>query len=242
MTATSSDMSLLRIIERFNRKERYILFQQVTTSHEIQLDEQFRQKLNALGWGVPKQGVLVLTDYHLNWLYASLEWAAGTWGPDTEAKALSSVPSVDVPADTKGAKKTRRALEHNQEDIDLLLVWEGDGVTHLGLVEAKAHSGWTNSQLASKAARLTTVLGKEACHYPRVQPHFALLSFTGPQHVIIDDWPSWMLDETGDVPHIALNPPQTDRYMVGRVDAAGNPSASGEYYGIRVAMKGSDAD
>lgn len=60
MNATSSDMSLLRIIESFNRKERYILFQQVTTSREVQLDEQFRSKLNTLGWDVPKRGVGLL--------------------------------------------------------------------------------------------------------------------------------------------------------------------------------------
>ena len=239
MSATSSDMSLLRIIESFNRKERYILFQQVTTSREIQLDEEFRSKLNILGWDVPKRGVLVLTDYHLNWLYASLEWAGATWGPDTEAKPLSSVPSVEVKAGTPGAVETRRALEHNQEDIDLLLVWEGDGITHLGLIEAKAHSGWTNSQMASKAARLTTVLGEDACRYPRVRPHFALLSFTEPQHLITKDWPGWMLDTAGNVPHIALKPPQTDRYMVGRVDSSGTSSASGDYYGVRLAMKGS---
>ena len=79
MTVTHSQESLLQIIERFNRKERYIVFQQVATTGEVGLDPSFREKLRRKGWPVPDQGVLVLTDYHLNWLYAALELHDGRW-------------------------------------------------------------------------------------------------------------------------------------------------------------------
>lgn len=241
MTVTSSEVPLLQIIERFNRKERYILFQQVTSPQDVELDDEFRQKLNALGWGVPKQGVLVLTDYHLNWLYAALELHRGTW---TDGVGVGKRMDGGVDSDkTLGeADKPRYAIEGNQEDIDLLLVWEDGDTTHLGLVEAKAHSGWTNQQLRSKAARLSAVLGRDECRYPGVQLHFALLSFTMPSRLATENWPKWMLNKDGAMSHVQLEPPQTDRYIVGRVDAVGKPSAAGEYYGIRVAMKGSSSD
>lgn len=227
---TSTDCESLKdLIERFNRKERYIVFQQVATAGEVALDPGFLAKVRALGWPVPDHGVVVLTDYHLNWLYAALELHRGTWasahGPH---KALSDVREAVDPAGT-----TRYALEPNQEDIDLLLVWEdGDG-THLGLVEVKAYSGWTKKQILSKATRLEAILGASGTAHDAVVAHFALMSFTEPTKITEDEWPRWMQDAKGNLAHIALDPPSSDRLSVGRVDEQGMSSSAGGYYGIR---------
>lgn len=241
MLISESQESLLSIIERFNRKERYILFQQVTTRGEVQLTEAFRQDLRSLGWSVPDGGVLVLTDYHLNWLYAALEVHAGRWATSSHGaprKLLGDVPPVLVKTLDIKPDEERFALENNQEDVDLLLVWEEGSTTHLGLIEAKAHSAWSNKQMASKAARLKAVLGDEGGRYVDVVPHFALMSFRKPTKLWIEGWPGWMTDDEGEVAHLDLAPPQKSRYSVGLVDRNGKSSSSGDGYGIRVAAKG----
>ena len=63
MLVAESHEPLIDIIERFNRKERYVLFQQVATEGEVQLSPDFRKRLCALGWPVPEHGVLILMDY-----------------------------------------------------------------------------------------------------------------------------------------------------------------------------------
>lgn len=230
---TSNDReSLTELIERFNRKERYIVFQQVATAGEVALDPGFQAKLRALGWPVPDRGVLVLTDYHLNWLYAALELHSRGWASsDSSHKALSDVPS----AVDSASRKTRYALEANQEDIDLLLVWEGAGGTHLGLVEVKAYSGWSNKQMRSKAARLEAILGRggDMVAYEDVVAHFALMSFTNPTGITTEPWPRWMTDDEGQLAHIELDPASSDRLSVGRVDENGKGSRTGGYYGIQ---------
>ena len=242
MLVAESHEPLIDIIERFNRKERYVLFQQVATEGEVQLSPDFRKRLCALGWPVPEHGVLILMDYHLNWLYAALELHAGSWVSDggSETKARNDVHSV--PTDTTGVPddEVRRALENNQEDIDLLLVWESDGLTHLGLVETKAHSGWTNKQMGSKSARLEAVIGREEGRYPGVVPHFALESFTQPTKLVTEGWPGWMTDDEGNVPHLRLTSALKSRYSVGRADQSGNSSASGDYYAVRIAAQGTE--
>lgn len=230
MLISQSRDSLAELIERFNRKERYIVFQQVATAGSVELDVSFRSKLRDLGWPVPDRGVLVLTDYHLNWLYAALELSAGRWASaGVDGKAVDDLPqAVD-----SSTQKVRYALEHNQEDIDLLLVWEADGETHLGLVEVKAHSGWSNAQLRSKAARLEAVLGREGGQYAGVVPRFALMSFAAPSKVDTGSWPTWMTDDNGTPQHVKLVPPLNERLTVGRVDSEGHSSSAGEFYGIR---------
>lgn len=234
MTKASADESLLQIIERFNRKERYIVFQQATSEGAVTLTEAFRGELDAaLSWDVPED-VLVLTDYHLTWLYAALEMHAGEWASEgSENKAERDVPSVTVVVD--GQEKTRSAIERNQEDIDLLLAWESRGETHVGLIEVKAYSSWSNPQLASKAARLEAIFGGDGKAYSErnVVPHFALMSFNAPKGIKTNRWPVWMCPD-GTTAHLTISSGDApSRLAVGQVDGAGRPSDTGDYYEIR---------
>lgn len=228
---TSTDRESLKdLIERFNRKERYIVFQQVATAGEVALDPRFLAKVRALGWPVPDHGVLVLTDYHLNWLYAALQLHSGGC---VSHDGIHQVLRNDHKAEDSESGTTRYPLEPTQEDVDLLLVWEHDEVTHLGLVEVKAYSGWTNKQMRSKALRLKAILGHEEIAYDDVDAHFALMSFKEPAGMTTGQWPQWMKDADDNVAHIALDPPSSDRLSVGRVDEHGKSSSAGPHYGIR---------
>lgn len=226
---TDARDSLRTTLERFNRKERFILFEQATAgTGRVTLHDGYGAQLGAaIGQSIPA-GHLLMVDYHLNWLYAALELHAGNWSTaQPGVRAAEAVPAVNVPDGD-----LRHALERNQEDIDLLVVWEEDKTTHVALVEAKAHTGWTNKQMRSKAARLQAIFGDGGTRYRDVTPHFALTSFAASKKLTTTGWPEWMLTE-GGVAHVELMKPEVPRLMVGEVDEAGAPKAGGGFFGIR---------
>ena len=230
VTQTSED--LFTVLERFNRKERFILFEQALTDHgRAPLSKAYRRHLSdRLGIEIPRQVDLTAIDYHLNWLYAGLELWEGSWDaePGPGGKPFDRIPQV------VGPTGPRWALEVNQEDVDLLLGWrDPSDQHHLALVEAKAYTSWSNKQLASKAARLRSIFGDDGDRYEGVEPHFVLTSFAAPtQKLETDGWPRWMLREGAPV-HVDLTKNGRPRYVVGRVDEEGKPSSNGEWYGIR---------
>lgn len=97
-------------------------------------------------------------DYHLDWLHDSLFLTPS--GIDGEAVHPN----------------TETVATGNQEDVDLLVTFEEGNITHLLMIEAKAGTGWTNKQTLSKAKRLKRIFGADGAQYPRVNPHFGLMS------------------------------------------------------------------
>lgn len=216
---------LLELIKRFNRKERFILFEQAMAgTGGVELSQAYRAELvQALpDVIVPPEVPLVLTDYHLNWLYAALELHAGTW------TGRNRPPGKPAPRD-------RQALERNQEDIDLLLGWKAGDDYHLVLIEAKAHTGWSSSQMTSKADRLTHIFGEHGSeHYRDVRPHLVLTSFKKPVNLMgTKNWPAWMrtVDSDEDFAFLPLDP-GAPRLKVGEVDEDGRPKAGTGLYAV----------
>lgn len=231
MSGTDHDR-LRSIIESYNRKERFFVFQQVATTGVVELSESFRRSLVGIGWDVPEEGVDVYFDYHLNWLYAALEEYDGEWAPEGNVKTGHQNPTSSLPGTDK------HALENNQEDVDVLLVWQQGTATHLGLIEAKAYGGWTRKQLRSKVARLGAIFGDRdetdigRRRYKHVVPHFCLLD-AKPSGITATDWPGWMAPER-QIQRVKITIPTSARRVVGRTDANGKPCATGGHFGVRL--------
>ena len=116
----------------------------------------------------------------------------------------------------------------NQEDIDLLIAFEAEDITHLMLVEAKAATGWTNKQTLSKAERLQRIFGKDGARYPGVKPRFGLTSPRPPKQLASDLWPCWMTRASQPI-WFELKVP-TGRRRVTRCDSGGRQTAEGDFF------------
>lgn len=213
-------MSLVETLEAFNRKERHLLREQATgTGRTVALSQGFRQQLGAaLGTAVPDHH-LVAVDFHLNWLYAALLHHSGKL--DGPAHPIAPPLADDV--------HQRRAYEPNQEDIDLVVAFESDTVTHVALVEAKGFTSWSNKQMESKLRRLDRVVA-DASPGPDVALHLVLASFK-PAEKLTVDWGQWANDGTGP-PHIVLAKPE-NRLVVEECDAEGNRLRGGGHVHLR---------
>ncbi len=215
---------LITILEKFDRKERPLLFRQVTSDDKrLSLSQSYRAKLEeALGVASIPTNAYVAFDYHLNWLYAALQLASGSWRLDQVSPALA-VPTQPDPS----SGQMRSALERNQEDIDLLVAWQAaDGVTEIALVEAKAYSGWTTKQMHSKAARLALVF--DGIDENFVRPHLLLTSFKKSEGLGTLDWPR----PNTDTRHIDLDEP-ADRFRLTQVTVEGKPANAGDHYIVK---------
>ena len=185
--------SLLETLEALNRKERYFLFAYATGNGDrgLTLSEGFRDKLSeAAGLPVPPHAVGFI-DYHIDWIYAAVQLAREPEGPVVRANWQGG------PFGPKSDPFKPWVSTGNQEDIDLLVAFERDGITTLILVEAKAETSWTNKQLWSKAERLRRIFGGEAVAAgASIQPIVCLMSpkkSAGLAPPPGKQWPEWML-------------------------------------------------
>lgn len=213
--------NLVALLEKFDRKERPLLFRQATSiERRFKLSPEFRQKLEHvldLPSRIPEDS-FVAFDYHLNWLFAALRINAGHQTEPAWQDPDSALSPTGGP---------RHAFENNQEDVDLLVAW-GDETSgyDLVLVEAKAYSGWSNKQMQSKQARLE--LGFAPISRNKVRPHLVLASFNEPKHIKSATWP---IEGVG-LPWIPLLQPGP-RLMVGRSNELGEPAKDGGHWAVR---------
>ena len=202
--------SLLEHLRSFNRKERFILLRDALGENAFTLDERFRARLGAtIGVDVPDDAYVAM-DYHLDWIQMAL-YLAGTPSPP------SPIPNIDL-------------FRANQEDVDLLVAFDGPSTTHVVLVEAKMETGWTNSQLHSKAQRLRLIFGPGRPGADLATPLFVLASPREPGRVHTDTWPEWMAPR-GRPPWMELPRPEGLREVT-RCTAQGKVSASGLFLRI----------
>lgn len=160
-------------------------------------------------------------DYHLDWLYGALFLASHDEAAIYLNQTSTLIPDLD-----------KRMVSGNQEDIDLLVGFELDGICHLLILEAKGVTGWSNSQLLSKARRLEAIFGQYGQEiFPNVQPHFAILSPYDPPKLDSSKYPVWMLED-GLVRRIPLKIPAGLKKMA-RCDASGKPKANGDFGGLK---------
>ena len=202
--------SLMELLESFNRKERFFLIGEALGNRTFQLSTDFRSRL-VKAFGIePPRSAFVAMDYHLDWIHASLFLTLP--GNDDEAVHLN----------------TETVATGNQEDIDLLIAFEGGDITHILLLEAKAATGWTNKQTLSKAERLERIFGPNGGKYPRTKPHFGLMSPRPPKQLKSHCWQAWMTRD-GQPIWFELKLP-AGRRRVTRCDSRGRPSAEGAFF------------
>ena len=223
---TTPGLGLTAVLSAFNRKERFFVTTQAAgllTHAEIHgaslpLSSAWRRRLGkALGTEVPSHAFAV-TDYHLSWLHAALSWRAGSATPN-QGSGFSL-----------GKTDEAFLVDGSQEDIDLLVCWEHNGVRHLVAVEAKAYGSWDNAQMKSKVARLKAILAA-AQSGPEVDLRLVLTSRRKPQHLLHEDWPEWALAPDGDVPWMPLSAPGL-RLATTRCDESGKASKDGTLWKI----------
>jgi hypothetical protein len=175
-------------LKTFNAKERYFLLAYAQDQDALQLGPFFRGRLSQLlGITVPEDAFVAM-DYHLDWLYAALHVAVhGPAGPGPDDSHKNVLEQVD------GEQK--RMIQGQQEDADLLIAFDLDGVTHLILVEVKGVTSWGNDQLRSKALRLKQIFHEDGKRWENVKPHFILMSPRKDKRLKVEGFPRWMLSD-----------------------------------------------
>ena len=203
-------MTLLEHLESFNRKERFFLVGNALGNPDFRLSAEFQMKFRESFGIQPPNNAFVAMDYHLDWLHAGLFLAL----PENDEEGVHP--------------NTETVASGNQEDIDLLVAFEVEEITHLILIEAKAATGWTNKQTLSKAERLQRIFGKDGARYPRVKPYFGLTSPRPPKQLKSDLWPAWMTRHSQPI-WFELKVP-TSRRRVTRCDSGGRQTAEGDFF------------
>ena len=167
---------IIQNLKRFNSKERYHLIRSAFGNTEFRLGESFREKLrDCLGLNVPEDAFAAM-DYHLDWIYASLYLATSQEQPPYR---LSS----------------DKEISGTQQDVDLLIAYESDGICHVVMVEAKGVLPFSNRDLNRKAKRLGVIWGDDGGCWPNAKPHFVIASPRKPEKLTYAEWPSWMLQK-----------------------------------------------
>ena len=165
---------LVKLLSRFNRKERFFLVRQALGNKEFALDANFREELSKqIEVNIPCNAFAAI-DYHLDWIAASL-WAYQK--PENEGLLFSN---------------SNQVIKGTQQDIDLLIAFKAGGYYHLVLLEAKGYGSWDNNQMREKSQRLKRIFGECGEKHPKVKPHFCLMSPKQPQRLKTEHWPAWM--------------------------------------------------
>ena len=204
--------NLIDHLKAFNRKERFILLNEALGfhGHSFCMSANFSQRLSdCLGFRVP-ENAFVAMDYHLDWLQMAL-WLADH-------------------ADTEATFPNEGLVFANQQDIDLLVAFEGETTTRLILIEAKGDTDRSQDQLDLKCARLELIFGRGRPGTSRVTPDFILMSPEKPTRMDTTSWPSWM-KVNGKARWLELRLPD-GLLKVSRCTRAGGSSADGTYLKI----------
>ncbi len=201
---------LLRQLRAFNRRERFILLREALGGETFTLDAGFRLHLGlVVGEDVPAEAFVAL-DYPLDWLALAL------------ALAASPATSPAVLPNENGA-----LVQGSPLDVDLLVAFAGETVTHVVLLEAKVATAWRNDQLQKKADRLAQLFGADGRAAADVRPHFLLASPRRPRGVRTAGWPAWMAPE-GRVAWMELREPRGLRKAT-RCAEDGRRTAAGRF-------------
>ena len=109
---------LIECLKSFNSKERFFLLGHVFDNPAFLISSKFRRELEGKLDIIISEDAFAAMDYHLDWLYASLIWAE-----DYEKKGEPYLKN-DI-------------IEGNQEDIDFIIAFDDESISHLIFVEAK---------------------------------------------------------------------------------------------------------
>jgi hypothetical protein len=210
LTGGFMSRNLLENLKSFNSKERFFIVGYALGNPDFKPCKSFCAEVGKkLRLSMPKN-VFCAMDYHLDWLYASLQI--------TEAKSIEGIYP------NKG-----KIIRAQQEDVDFLMAYEEDGIAHIIIIEAKGFTGWTNSQLQSKAERLRDIFGKNGRNWKGVIPHFAIISPKEPKRIDCAHWPAWMAPQR----NIAWIPLFLENKLrVSRCNINGTLSKNGKFWKV----------
>ena len=204
---------LIEYLRSFNAKERYFLLGRILANPELKPALPFLHEMSrVLGIEIP-QAVFSAMDYHLDWLFVSLNLAA------------------EAPVDAVH-RNDELIVKGQQEDVDFLIAFESEGIWHVILVEAKGVTGWADKQMRSKAHRLKAIFGEDGKRWPKVVPHFVLISPHLPETLDYSSWPGWMAP-SGRLPWMQLRIPQGLK-AVARCNPDGKKDKNGTFWKVVV--------
>lgn len=200
--------NLLCLLESLNRKERYFLIGDALGNQNFSLGKKFRQKVKqATNIDVP-ENEWVAMDYHLDWLAAAIHVTQKSIDP--------RIPWAN-----------ENVVNGTQEDTDLIVGFEDGEETILILVEAKADTAWSNTQMNSKIERYIGIFGSDGKRSRDVTPVLLLTSPERPQKLRTDEWPSWALIDNSPI-WMELNM-APNRLRLLRCDNSGGSDRNGGY-------------
>lgn len=170
---------LIELLRRLNSKERFFLVGHALGNPTFRLGSDFRNALGSqLGLPVPEDAFCAM-DYHIDWIHAAL---------------MASEHGIEAHHWNDGI------ILAQQEDVDLLVALEHEGIVHLILIEAKAATAWTNEQASSKMTRLKKIFGDDGGKWSNIRPYFLLMSPSRPLRLDPlrrdTEWPAWAVDDT----------------------------------------------
>lgn len=203
---------LIENLRSFNSKERFFLIGHILGNTEFAPSEAFTEIAeDKVGLKIPDESFAAM-DYHLDWLYASL---CLTFNDGGESQIFANTDQI---------------IKAQQEDIDFIIVFAEEDFCHVILIEAKGVTGWTNKQMNSKAMRFGEIFGSDGKKWPRVKPHFVLLSPRRPKYLDVSKWPNWMAVRD-QLPWIEL-PVPTGLRKVTRCNSEGQEDRNGQFWRV----------
>ena len=198
---------LIKYLKSFNRKERFILLEKALDT--FRLSDDFRKELGAhLRLAIPDCAYVAM-DYHIGWIQMAV------YLENNDAVQKNCIPITE---EIKG-------INDNQQDVDLLVAFTEESVTHLVLIEAKADTPWNYGQLDDKVKRLQSVPQSDT-----LKLYFVLMSpkpLPDPNRIERTTW----MKEDGDIPYIRL-PLPSNLCKITRWNKKKMPKGEYEYYKI----------
>ena len=216
---------LIEHLKSFNRKERSILLEKALGSTTFQLSDKFRDELKeCLDLDIPVYAYVAM-DYHIGWI----QMAVYLEKHGEVSKSL--IPIKEVPG-----------VNDNQRDVDLLVAFTENAVTHLILIEAKADMSWDYEQLRDKVNKLKESVHPQQLADPTsasastLELRLVLMSPKLPdvgksKYIDVSKWADWMKKEDDSLYHMQLDLDKALRKIT-RCDCKRNDNKDGQYYKI----------
>jgi hypothetical protein len=184
-----SNDGLAHTLQRFNRKERFLVVSNALGAASGKLCDAFKKQVGKKLAIEPLEDDWWAFDYHIDWLVAALHWHFDQ-------------SRLEFPNE-------RELVLGQQEDFDLIVAAGNDII----LIEAKGHSSWDARQLNSKLERLKKLTPELICDDGHVNRgdktykfHFLLMSSKPPRKWAPPaNLPSWITDEANKPYHIDLS-------------------------------------
>ena len=185
--------TLPALLDALNRKERFWLLRQAIGEPFGSLSEDFLRAIEEqLG-----SDVMIPTDpwwafdYHLDWIAVALRLFGEGRSLSSEDRRPEPIPNVGAPTD--GETTGGPLVRGSQQDADLLIAY---GRT-LIVVEAKAGTSWSRSQMDGKVERLDEIraladAAQVAMHLVLCSPALSNVHVSSGKKGRV--WPDWALD------------------------------------------------